>query len=424
MIKLPKEVNKIMKTIEDAKAEAFITGECVFDTLTGGAPYGWDIITSASAEQLRELFPEAEVLSEKLGILRMEFLEVKVDDDGTEYEDGFIIDVAPYRGASVEEEVARKDFTINAIADSPSRVVDPYGGRDDIRKKLIRTVGNAEETFKANPLKMMRAVRYAAQLGFDLHTDVYKAICENYHLLEQAQMTKVRDEFTEIMGAKYAGKGLNMILDTNLIKVILGEDVVNSLSKREKEEFTVLCENVDKTYQIPERRLGLFYTIIGKKKALASVEKLGFEGDTRVHLEDAIKEIAKFYFLNQKQEVKRYIYKHGWERYNYMANLEKAQRIVFDYYNETKIQSRMFMVEEIRTYGEPIFPDEMNIDGNDLLAEGICKTPEEAEKMLCMLVEELHMHPGKNTRKKLFAQARLYKRFKFLTYTRGQHWAR
>jgi len=135
-----------------------------------------------------------------------------------------------------------------------------------------------------------------------------------------------------------------------------------------------------------------------------------------------VKDMAKLYFVARKPELKQFIYARGWERYNYMASLEKAQRIVFDYFNETKILSKMALLDEIKMYREPIFEEELAIDANDLMEAGICKTAEDAAKMLSMLVEEMHVHPRKNTRADLLALAKKYKNFKFLTWTRGTHW--
>ena len=423
MIKLPKEVNKIMKTLETAGFETYVTGDCVRGSLMGEEVYGWDIAVSADGAALKELLPEGTVISEKYGILRFELIDELYDEKGEFLgEEGLIIDVVPYRSGSIEGELARKDFTINAIADHPNRVADPYGGREDIRKKLIRTVGDADFQFKAQPVQMIRALRYAAQYGFDLHKSVYDAICINYGLLETVDMKKVRDELLLLMGAAYAGKGLNMLMDTGLLKIILSEDAVAHLTKREMADLTTLCENIDKTHQVAERRMGLFYTCVDKKKALPSIDKLQFEDPLRQHLIDAVKDMAKLYFIAQKPDLKKFIYARGWERYHYMANLEKAQRIVFEYFNETKIKSKMYLLEEMKMYREPIFEDELAVDSNDLLEAGICSTPEDAAKMLTMLVEEMHVHPRKNCRSDLLELAKKYKRFKFLTWTRGVHW--
>ena len=424
MIKLPKEVNKIMKTLEGAGFEAFAAGDCVRGSLLGDEPYGWDVITAAGGEKLKELFPEAEVISEKYGVVRMEYIEELYDKEGNFLgEEGVIVDVMPYRnGGTVEGELARKEFTMNAIADSPNKVVDPYEGREDIRKKLVRTVGDPQVQFQQQPIQMMRALRYAAEYDFDLHKSVFDAICKHYALLNTVDKKRVRDELIAMIGAPHAGKGLSMMMDTGILKVILDEDAVAHLTKREMTDLTTLCQNVDKPQQVPERRLGLFYTCVDKKKAMPSIEKLQFDEKIRQHLEDAVKDMAKLYFIAQKPDLKKFIYAKGWERYNYMASLEKAQRIVFDYFNETKIKSKMYLLEEIKTYREPIFEDELAIDGNDLMEAGICTSAEDAAKMLTMLVEEMHVHPRKNTRNDLLTLARKYKKFKFLTWTRGTHW--
>jgi len=413
-----------MKTLEAAGFEAFCTGECVRDSLMGEEPYAWDIAASADRDQLAGLFPDGQVVNRSYGILRFEYIEEVFDKEGELLgEEGVIIDVAPYRnGNTIESQLSRKIFTIDAIADSPNRVADPYEGREDIRKKLVRTLRPAGECFAEKPILMMQAVRYAAQFGYDLHKDVYEAILANWKGLESADMGEVRDEFMLLMGAPHAGKGLSMIMDTGILKVILSEEAVAHLSRREMSDLTTLCQNIDKTQQVPERRLGLFYCCIDKKKAFPSIEKLQFDTRIHQHLVDAVKDMAKLYFVAQKPDLKKFIYARGWERYNYMANLEKAQRIVFDYFNETKIKSKIYLLEEIKMYREPIFEDELAIDANDLLEAGICQTAEDAAKMLSMLVEEMHVHPRKNTRADLLALAKKYKTFKFLTWTRGTHW--
>ena len=254
-------------------------------------------------------------------------------------------------------------------------------------------------------------------------TGIYEAIVNHYELLESEEIGKIRGEFSKIISSSHAGKGLSMIMDTGILNVILGKDVVPKLTRREMSDLTVLCQNIDKTHRVKDRRLGLFYTCMDKKKALSSIEKLGFDGDTYQHLVDAACDMAKLYFLAQKPNLKKFIYERGWDRYNYMASLEKAQRIVFDYYSDTKIKSRMFMLDEIKAYKEPIFTEDMVIDGNDLLEAGICNE-EQAEKLLAMMVEELHVHPKLNTRKDLLKLAKKYKNNKMAAMTRGIHWLR
>ena len=430
MIKLPKEVAKIMKTLTDAKQEAFAVGDCVRDALLGRKPVGWDIATDAPLDKLKELFPEAQVHSQKYSILRMEFIEEHYDDEGKfAGEDGIIVDIGTYRRGGlnfsdkIEDEVARRAFTINAIADNPYKIVDPYNGREDIKKKLIRTTRPAEELFREDPIQMMKAIHYAAELDFDLTKDVFEAIARNYQLLESVSVDKIRDEFTETITASHGGKGLSLIMDTGILNILLGADVVARLSNREKSDLMILSQNIDKTYQVPERRLGLFYTCVSRKKATPSIEKLNFDSATYQHLTDAVRDMAKLYFTAQPEELKRFIYERGWDRYQYLANLEKAQRIVFDYHSDTKIKSKMYMIDEFKRKGEAVFVEDLAIDANDLIEAGICTT-DNAGKMLSMLVETIHVKPNLNDYKELLKLAKKYKKSKFAAMTRGVKWLR
>ncbi|MBQ4650813.1 MAG: CCA tRNA nucleotidyltransferase [Firmicutes bacterium] len=441
MIKIPKEVKNLIKTLEDAGFKAYAAGECVRDSLAGLKPYDWDLATSAGFEDLKNLFPDAEIVSEKYSVIRKEFVEETYDSDGVfSGEEGLIVDIGTFRkdnifaggvkaeaaefADTIEEDLSRRAFTADAVADNGTGFVDIAGGYDDIKKKLVKTTGNPDDLFKEDPARMLRAIRIAAELDFDLAQNVYESICANYRLLEKISVDRFRNEFVRIMSAAHAGKGLNMIMSTGILNIILGDDAVARLTKREKSDMMVLCQNIDRSKQVEARRLGLFYTIIDKKKALPSIEKFNFDEVTNQYLVDACHDMPKLYFAQSKELLKKFIYKHGMDRYNYLANLEKAQRIVFDYDSETKIKSKMYLLEEIHAMGEAIFVDDLAVDGNDLIEAGICETPEEAEKMLSMLVEKLHIKPNLNTRTKLLELAKTFKRNKLAAATRGIRWFR
>lgn len=436
LVKLPKEVNKIMTTLQNEGFEVYVVGECVRDSVLGRNPFGWDLSTNAGIDDLKRLFPEARVLSERLGVIRIEFIEQVLDKDGeVEGETGIIIDVSTYRnkegavkaipgeteqGKTIEADLARRDFTVNAIADSQNKYVDIFEGREDIRKKLIRTVTDAQISFREEPLLMFKAIRLAAELGFDLHKSTYEAILNNHQLADTVNPEKLRDELTLMLSAEHAGKGLNMLMDTGLVSAILGKEVVESLTRREMQDLTTLGENIDKTKPVEERRLGLFFTCVDKKKARPAIERLKFDEKTEQHLIDAINDLPKLYFTATKPALKKFIYDRGWERYDYLANMEKAQRIIFEYFSDTKIKSKLFMLDEIKKYREPIFPEDLAIDANDLIEAGIC-TRDNADKMLSMLTEELHTHPRKNTREELLKLAKLYSKNKIAAMFRGIH---
>ncbi len=431
MIKLPKEVSRLMKAMEGAGFEAYGVGDCVRDSLMGEKPFAWDLVTNARLDELTQLFPDGKVIDEEREILRFEYIREVYDKDGEfQGEEGVIVDIGPYRSEDgsfcekVEDDLARRDFTINAIADNPNKIADPFDGRGDIKGKLIRTVGPAEDRFKERPILMFRAVRLVSQLGFDLHKSVMDAIVKNYKLLHREDMAKVRREFTAMIGGPYAGKAMSMVIDTGLLDIILGEDIASDLNRREMSELTLFCKNIDKTKLVADRRLGVFYTALGKKKAEASIERLGFSGDTLQHLTDAVSDMAKLYFVGQKPKLKQFIYQRGWDRYNYMAMLEKAQRIVYEHHTDSKIKSRIYLLEEIKALHEPIFVEDMKISAEDLIEAGILAEGEDGKVLLSQMVEHLHLHPELNTRKELLKLAKKFKRNKIAALTRGVRWLR
>ena len=153
LVKLPKEVGKILTRLSEAGYEAYVVGDCVRDSVLGRKPFAWDLSTNADLNQLREVFPEADVLSEKFSVIRLEYIEEILDKDGDVVgETGIIADIGTYRSegkyengrptevafvGTIQEDLARKDFTINAIADSQQRFIDMYEGREVEVPKVV-----------------------------------------------------------------------------------------------------------------------------------------------------------------------------------------------------------------------------------------------------------------------------------------------
>ncbi len=430
MIRMPKKIKDVLKTLTDAGFEAYTVGPCVRDSLLGMKPVDWDISTSAVLEDLNRLFPGGVTVSQKLGVVRL-----YDESDGEE----LIIDVATYRkkslktpegsvpqfASTISEDLERRDFTVDAVADSGSKLVDEKGGRSDITSRLIRTVGDPMELFEEEPVKIMKAYRLVAELGFDMTQPVYEGIMAKKEGLDTVKSSRIGKEFLAIMGAEHAGKAMSMIVDMGVLRYILGPEVADNLTGRERGELTELCKNIDKTKTIPERRMGVLMSLLSGKKALAAIDHLGYEGELRIHLEDVAKDLPEFHFCQQPQTLKKFCYEHApMERTDYLLQLQKAMMIVFGYDIETKIKSKMYLFDEIRKSSDPIFVEDLAIDGNDLMEAGITETPEESEAMLRMLVERLHIEPRKNTRRELLELAKRYKKNKLLAYFRGVSWIR
>ena len=435
MIKFPAEVKRVLKILADKGYMAYSVGGCVRSAMSGKKPVDWDITTSARLEQLKELFPDARVLSEKYSVIRIDSYN---EETG---EDGIIVDIATFRKDGVysngrrpetvsfvdtiEEDLSRRDFTINAMADNGFSFVDPYNGKSDMDERLIRTIGDPKERLLEDPVRMLRAIRIASEMDFDLSKSVYEVIRENYRELEKISIDRFRTEFVKILASEHAGKGLNMLMDTGIINLIFGDETVKHLTHREKSDLMILCKNISRSKAVPERRLGLLYTTLSERKALNAIARMNFDKVTEQHLVDAAKDLPRLFFCVNKEAIKKFIYEHeSMERYNYLLNLEKAQRLVFDYDSETKIRGKMYFLDEIIANNEPIFVEDLAIDGDDLLEAGICEEGEEVGKMLRMIVEHVHSNPNKNNRTELLALAKKYKKNKLSAITRNIKWSR
>ena len=425
MIKFDKDVLSTLKTLEKEGFETYAAGDCVRDLLRGMPAYDWDLVTKAAMDDLERLFPNGTVIGGEPQVMRIDFTrEVKgKDEDEPSHLEGAVLDIRHMDG-TIEEEMAKQAFTIDAMADNPDRgFVDPSGGREDIKSKLVRTVSDADQLFKAQPIKMMEAVRLSAEMGYDLQKGVYDAIVANCRLLPGYDVNAIRIQLERLLVSENAGKGLNMLAGVGLLPAVLGEEVAGKLPSSDKRAFNTVCKNIDKTKPVRTRRLGLFYTIFSKKKALRAIEYLNFDEKTKLHLEDAMDKLIGINFLHTEMEFKRFIFENGWERFNYLHNLSKAQRIVYDH-PSTKIESRNYMTKLVRGSKAPIFVEDLVIDANDIMEAGITNSPEKAAELLRLVTAVVHKNPKNNERSVLLKMAKKYSKHKFSAKTRYVNWVR
>lgn len=200
--KIPKEALEIIRVIEEAGYEAYIVGGCVRDIIMRRDPNDWDITTSAKPEEIKKIFKRTYDTGIKHGtvtvILNKEHFEVTTYRIEGEYKDFR----RPESVSFVEDitlDLSRRDFTMNAIAYHPERgFVDPYKGVEDIKKGIIRSVRSAVERFTEDALRILRAVRFAAQLDFEIESETIRGIEQCRGLLSYISKERVRDEFLKI----------------------------------------------------------------------------------------------------------------------------------------------------------------------------------------------------------------------------------
>lgn len=416
MIKFDKDVLQALKTLEKEGFETYAIGGCVAETVRGVPTYDWDLTTKASVEDLTRIFPQGRFINVDKTVMRVDFTH---EEDGEEV--GAIMDVHLIKG-SIEDELAKEVFTIHAMADNPDRrFVDPYGGRDDIKKGLLRTIGNADDVFKKDPIRMMEAVALAAEMSFDLQKDVFDAILSNWRLLLDYDVNPIRECLERVLTGESAGKGLKTMAESGLMAVVLGEDVSKKMSHNDMKMFEVLCDNIEKTRPVRLRRLGLLYTCLGKNAGLSAIERLNFPPGDKLHLDDAMTYLIQIQFLNDPIKFKRFLYNMGMERYNYLHNLGKAQRIIYDY-TSLKVESRNIAMQQIVSGNEAVFVEDLVIDANDIMEAGITDDPEKAEKLLHSVVALVHKNPNNNHRDTLLKYAKKYSKNKLAEQLRYVNW--
>lgn len=202
-IQLPEKVNTIIQTLQEHGYEAYAVGGCVRDSLLGREPGDWDITTSASPDETKKLFARTVDTGIEHGtvtvLLGKEGFEVTTYRIDGKYEDSrHPTEVIFTR--NLREDLLRRDFTINAMAYNDTEgIVDIFGGMDDLKRKIIRCVGNARERFGEDALRIMRGVRFATQLGFSLEKETKEAMTELAPTLEKISAERIQTELVKLL---------------------------------------------------------------------------------------------------------------------------------------------------------------------------------------------------------------------------------
>ncbi|MDP2946381.1 MAG: hypothetical protein Q8N61_02950, partial [bacterium] len=225
---IPREVEFIINELKKAGFEAYIVGGCVRDLLLGVTPEDWDVATNAKPEKIGKIFLRSfadnkfgtvTVLtgSENPRLKEIEITPYRIDE---KYSDKRHPDSIRY-AKTIEEDLARRDFTINAMAlglsvSDTDRLIDPFEGQKDLKNKTIRAVGDPEDRFNEDALRMMRAVRFATTLDFKIEKKTGQAIKKNAPWLQAISKERIRDELLKIIMAEKAADGLELLRELSL----------------------------------------------------------------------------------------------------------------------------------------------------------------------------------------------------------------
>ena len=225
-IKMPAQAAKVIQTLEQHGFEAYIVGGCVRDSILGRTPGDWDITTSASPQEVKEIFDHTVDTGIEHGtvtvLMNHEPYEVTLIVSMVKYEDHRRPNEVHFT-KSLREDLLRRDFTINAMAYNPEQgVIDIFGGQEDLEKGIIRCVGEASERFDEDALRILRAVRFAAQLDFELKIKTREAMRDQAKFLKDISAERICTELTKMIVSKHPER-LEEAYELGLTNIFLPE---------------------------------------------------------------------------------------------------------------------------------------------------------------------------------------------------------
>lgn len=429
---------KVLSVIKDAGYEAYIAGGAVRDLIMGKTPNDYDIATSARPEEIEKLFPKTIATGIKHGTVTVIYnkmgYEVTTFRRDGDYEDGRHPESVDFV-TSPRMDAQRRDFTINAMMYSPDRgLIDYFCGKRDIRQGIIRCVGNAEKRFKEDALRMLRAVRLKAQLGFSLEAETCSAIKRCGVLIKKVSRERILDELNKILLSKNPD-GFRDLHELGLLKHILPElEACFGEPQRNKYHIYDVGEHIMQTVKSTPEDLILRWAALlhdTGKTCCSSVDGNGiihFYGHHResrriavdvlyrYHMDvDSIKEIAllvehhDYRVEPNPTAVKRMMAKTGAELFKKLLTLQKADNTAKNPAHLPdklrRIEGGLEICKEVLASKQPYRISDLVINGRDLMDTGF-RQGREIGDTLKSLLDEVIIKPELNSRDYLLRRAK------------------
>ncbi|MBU6490912.1 HD domain-containing protein [Patescibacteria group bacterium] len=435
---IPKEVEMVAASLRRNGFEAYFVGGCVRDLIIGREPKDWDITTNATPEKIQAVFPDS--------FYENDYGTVGVKT-GSENEHTAIVEVTPYRtesvysdkrrpdkvefGTSLNEDLARRDFTINAIAlnDSKGHIVDPYEGLKDIKDKIIRAVGNPRERFNEDALRMLRAVRLVAELGFGIDGYTAAAISENSKHLGHVSRERVRDEFVRILNSNQPMNAIVLAQQLGILKFI-SDDLTRGIGIAQNQAHSydvfghlmrTMQHAADKGWNFDVRLAGLFHDVskpetrrwsdekndwtfhghevVGSRVTKKALEDLRFSRET---IDKVVKLVRWHMFFSDPDQitlsaVRRMITNVGEENIFDLLNLRICDRIGTGRPKEQPFRFRKYKAMVEQALRDPISVTMLNTDGSRIMEKFHMKPGPKVGYVLNALLEEVLDDSNLNT---------------------------
>jgi len=415
---IPAFVRSVITSLHRAGHEAYVVGGAVRDLCMNRLVNDWDVTTSASPAQIPSLFTHLRSFS-------LKHETTTLVHKGNPYE------VTTFRGLeqSLEEDLKHRDFTINAMAFDIERsvVIDPWGGRKDIGKKVVRGVVNPEGRFREDPLRLIRAVRIATELGFQIEGKTLKAISSMAEAVTTAAPERIRDEVIRILLCKRPSQGLDIMKKTGLLAFVLPEIAETAARKLIPRELMSVYEHVlavvDRVEPGEVPRVAALFHGLGEPRstdhartslntAREIMARLCFSKSMIRQVVELVQEqeaLADYHPSSSNGDLRRFIRRVGAEnletlvalRRAHLMSLPKGTREPLHRLNELEARIRgLIKMPLVRG------PQDLRINGSTVMEiTGLPQGPE-VGRILKHLSEVLMDHPEWNTRRKLVAMVK------------------
>lgn len=407
------------KRLTDAGYTTYFAGGCVRDILLGNEPKDYDIATSATPDEVLELFPDSNAIGAHFGVILVN-------------QDGFAFEIATFRNdgsykdgrrpesvsfTTPEEDASRRDFTINGLFQNPEseEVIDFVHGQQDIHSGLVRAIGKPTLRFQEDALRLVRAVRFATILKFDIEPDTWSAICTHADLLANISKERIRDEFIMILTSKQRAHGLDLLVESGLMHHIVPEvyDLIDCKQPPqwhpEGDVYTHTRIMLDMLANKPSPELALAVLLhdIGKPPTYSydeSEDRIRFNGHDRVGAEMSEEILQRLRCSNQTthdvcamvanhmnfmnvqnmrtSKLKRFMARPTYEQEMELHRVDCASSNGFtENYDFLRFKEQEFAAE-------PLIPQPL-INGKDLIEMGMHPGPEFSEVLTRVQTEQL-----------------------------------
>lgn len=395
-VALPQDVLYIIKTLNQAGHQAYIVGGCVRDTILHTQPKDWDITTSAKPEETKKLFSHTfdtgiqhGTITVVLNHINYEVTTYRIEG---EYEDcrhpsGVIFTT------NLQEDLLRRDFTMNAIAYHPEEgYQDFFHGMEDIQAQTIRGVGAPALRFQEDALRMLRCVRFAAQLGFNVEKETYEALCQNIGLIQKISVERIHDEMDKLWLCNHYEK-MSLLWQSGLLT-----EIDNLLASRLIQQESHILEELRKAPTDSVLRWTLVLQAYSPQEAKVFLKKLKFDNDS-------LKRICLLLeYINQELPTQGYPLRGLISKLGLVAvgQLITLQEIIHPTAPSLQTTQRL---NKIIADGDCLTLKDLAVDGQMLMEIGVPKG-KELGKLLSLLLDYVHQNPQKNHKNCLLEKVR------------------